>query len=122
MMTASPEKRQAFELLRNQYHNETVAELVKNVSETNRIIEKDGKLIQKIYPVYKTPDPEHLVDFDAQFYMPAKHFLNRNVDTFYFNMGVIWSMTLGFAIALYFNVLRKMINGLGRIPDRFEKR
>ncbi|MDQ2657140.1 MAG: ATP-binding cassette domain-containing protein [Bacteroidota bacterium] len=122
VMTASAEKRKEFDRLRNEYHNETVAELVKNVSETNRIIERDGKLIQKIFPVYKTPDPDHLVDFDAQFYMPAKHFLNRNVDTYYFNMGVIWAMTFGFAVALYFNVLRKIINGLGRLPDRFEKK
>ena len=122
LMTASPEKQKEFELFRNQYHNETVAELVKNIGETNRIIEKDGKLIQKIFPVYKTPEPEHLVDFDAQFYMPAKHFLNRDVDTYHFNMGVIWSMTLVLALALYFDILRKGMNGLGALTNQFEKK
>lgn len=121
-MTNSPEKQKQFEVFRQQYHNETVAELVKNLGETNRIIEGEEKFIQKIYPVYKVPDPEHLVDFDAQFYMPAKHFLNRDVDTYFFNMGVIWSMTLFLTITLYYDVLRKIIQGMGSFTNRFEKK
>ena len=121
-MTDSPEKKKEFETLRNQYHNETVAELVKNTGETNRIIEKDGRLIQKIFPVYKKPEPEHLVDFNAQFYMPAKHFLNSDVDTYFFNMGVIWSMTLVLAFTLYFDILRLIMRGLGALTNQFEKK
>lgn len=116
-MTNTPENQERFNLLRENYHNETIAELVKNLSETHRIIEQDGKLIQKIYPIYKDPDPEHAVDFDAQFYMPAKHFLNQNIDTFYFNTGVIWSMTLVLALALYFDVLRRIIDGVGNLSN-----
>lgn len=111
-MTETPEKEKAFEIYRERYRNEAIAELVKNVSETHRIIEKDGKLIQKIYPVYKDPDPEHAIDFDAQFYMPSKHFLSRNIDTFIFNTGVIWSMTIVLALALYFDVLRRIIDAI----------
>lgn len=110
-MTETPEKQRAFEQYRLAYHNEAITELVKNISETHRIIEKEGKLIQKIYPIYKDPDPEHAIDFDAQFYMPQKHFMNENIDTFYFNTGVIWSMTLVLALTLYFDVLRRVIDG-----------
>jgi ABC-type multidrug transport system ATPase subunit/uncharacterized tellurite resistance protein B-like protein len=122
LMTNSEEKQKEFERFRHEYHNETIAELVKNLGETNRIIEKDGRLIQKIFPVYKTPEPEHLVDFNAQFYMPAKHFLDRDVDTFYFNMAVIWSMTLVLAIALYLDILRKIVDALASISNQFEKK
>jgi ABC-type multidrug transport system ATPase subunit/uncharacterized tellurite resistance protein B-like protein len=121
-MTQTREKREQFEMFRQQYHNETVAELVKNIGETNRIIEKDGKLIQKIFPVYKSPEPENLVDFNAQFYMPAKHFLNVDVDTFYFNVAVIWSMTLFLSLTLYHDVLRKILKMLGNLTYRFEKK
>lgn len=114
-MTDTPAKELEFENFRQSYHNETIADLVKNVSEPNRIIEKDGKLIQKIYPIYKDPDPEHIIDFDAQFYMPNKHFLNRNIDTFYFNTGVIWSMSLVLGILLYFDVLRRIIEGISNV-------
>ncbi|NOS91160.1 MAG: ATP-binding cassette domain-containing protein [Cyclobacteriaceae bacterium] len=121
-MTNTTEKEKAFEKFRNSYQNEAITELVRNTMETNRVIEKDGKLIQKIYPVYKDPDPEHIVDFDAQFYMPAKHFLNQNIDTLLFNIGVIWSMTLVLAIALYWEILRKIIEGLSNITNPLEKR
>ncbi len=121
-MTNTPEKEQAYEAYRNSYQNEAIAELVKNTTEMHRILEKDGKLIQKIFPIYKDPDPDHVVDFDAQFYMPAKHFLNQNIDTLYFNMGVIWSMTIVLAIALYFEILRKIVDGLGNISNPIPKR
>lgn len=116
-LTNTPEKQAMFNNFRDAYHNEAITELVKNLSETHRIIESDGELIQKIYPIYKDPNPDHEIDFDAQFYMPAKHFLNQNIDTFYFNTGVIWSMTLVLAMALYFDVLRKIIDGIGNLSN-----
>jgi hypothetical protein len=116
-MTSTPEKQAMFNKFRDEYHNDAITELVKNISETHRIIEEDGKLIQKIYPIYKDPDPDHAIDFDAQFYMPAKHFLNQDIDTFYFNTGVIWCMTLVLAIALYFDVLRRVIDGIGNLSN-----
>jgi ABC-type multidrug transport system ATPase subunit/uncharacterized tellurite resistance protein B-like protein len=121
-MTNSAEKEAEFEYMRHAYQNEAIAELVKNSAETNRIIEKDGRLIQKFYPIYKDPDPDHLVDFDAQFYMPAKHFLSRNIDTFYFNLGVIWSMTIVLVLTLYYEVLRRIVDGLSNISNPLPKR
>jgi len=121
-MTDTPEKENAYEQFKEHYHNEAIAELTKNVTEPHRIIEKSGKLIQKIYPVYKDPDPEHSVDFDAQFYMPAKHFLNTDIDTLYFNTAVIWSMTLVLALALYFDLLRRIIDGLGSLSNPVYKK
>jgi ABC-type multidrug transport system ATPase subunit len=120
--TNTPEKQAQFNLFRETYHNDAVTELVKNVNETHRIVEQNGKLVQKIYPIYKDPDPDHPIDFDAQFYMPSKHFLNQNIDTFYFNTGVIWSMSLVLAIALYFDVLRKIIDGIGNLSNPLDKK
>jgi ABC-type multidrug transport system ATPase subunit/uncharacterized tellurite resistance protein B-like protein len=120
--TNTPEKEAMFNHFRERYHNEAIAELVKNLTETHRILEKNGKLIQKIYPIYKDPDPEHPIDFDAQFYMPAKHFLKTDIDTFYFNTGVIWSMTIVLAIALYLDVLRRIIDGMGNLSNPINRR
>jgi ABC-type multidrug transport system ATPase subunit len=121
-MTKTSEQEKEFEALRHAHQNEAITELVKNMAETNRIIEKDGRLVQKFYPVYKDPEPDHMVDFDAQFYMPAKHFLNLNIDTFFFNLGVIWSMSLVLAIALYFEILKKIVDGLSNISNPLPKR
>jgi ABC transport system ATP-binding/permease protein len=121
-LTKTPELEKSFDAYRDKYHNETIAELVKNTAESNRIIEMDGKLIQKIYPIYKDPEPDHMVDFNAQFYMPSKHFLRSNVDTFWFNTGVIWSMTLVLALLLYFDVLRRIIDGIGNLSNPLNRR
>lgn len=121
-LTSTTAGEESFEALKNAYYNEAITDVVKNITETHRIIEQDGKLIQKIYPIYKDPDPSHMVDFDAQFYMPKKHFLNRNIDTLYFNLGVIWSMTLILAFTLYFEILRKIIDGLGNLTNPLPKR
>lgn len=119
--TSTSKKEREFQEERNAYQNEAITELVKNTSELNRIIESNGKLVQKIYPIYKDPDPDHLFDFDAQFYMPAKHFFNA-IDTIYFNLIVIWSMTLVLAITLYFEILLKIIDGIGNVYSKIPKR
>jgi len=119
--TNTAEKEAAFDKEKNAYQNEIISVLVKNTDEMNRIIENNGKLVQKIYPIYKDPDPDHLFDFDAQFYMPAKHFF-KPIDTLYFNLIVIWSMTLVLTITLYFEVLLKIIDGIGSVYGKIEKR
>jgi hypothetical protein len=86
--------------------------MVKNQDEPSRIIESNGQLIQKIYPIYKDPDPDHFIDFNAQFYLPTKHFMNATIETFFFNLCVIWSMSLLLYMTLYYNLLRKLIQGL----------
>ncbi len=121
-LTDTPEKEILFNKYKEAFHNEAITDLVKNLTETHRIIEKDGKLIQKIYPIYKEPDPEHVIDFDAQFYMPAKHFLNQNIDTFYFNTGVVWFMSLVLTLTLYFDLLRRIIDGIGNLSNPINKR
>jgi ABC-type multidrug transport system ATPase subunit/uncharacterized tellurite resistance protein B-like protein len=121
-MTQTAAKEKEFEQFKLTYTNEAIADLVKNTAETNRIIEKDGKFVQKIFPIYKDPDPNHLVDFDAQFYMPKKHFLSRNIDTYFFNTGVIWTMTIALGLLLYFDILRKIVDGLGSLGSTSSKR
>jgi len=121
-LTSTPENTALFNRFREAYHNEAITELVKNLTETHRIIEKDGKLIQKIYPIYKDPDPDHAIDFDAQFYMPAKHFMREDIDTFYFNTAVIWSMTIVLSLALYFDILRKIIEGIENLSNPYRRK
>jgi hypothetical protein len=47
--------------------------------------------------------------------MPSKHFLSRNFDTLVFNLGVIWSMSFVLALLLYFDVLRRIIDGISNV-------
>lgn len=112
-MTATPEGLAHFQAMRDQYVNEAVSNAVKNVSTKDRIVEYEGKLIQKIFPIYMDEHrPLHLVDFSANLYQPTKHFAGYHFDTLYFNICVIWFMTFVLFVTLYFDVLRKFIQFL----------
>jgi ABC transport system ATP-binding/permease protein len=109
-LTSTTEKMELYKLFHDRYVNQAVSDAVKNVSSPARIIEYDGKLIQKIYPVYMNEHrPSHIFDFSANLYQPTKHFLGLHFDTLYFNIAVIWTMTLILFITLYFDALRKLI-------------
>ena len=109
MLTSSPERKARFEFLRDNYYNKTVANLVKNTNDPNRIIEYDGKLIQKIYPVYMEPQPDHALDFRTQFYAGEKYFAGYIFNTLAFNLAVIWLMSILLYFTLYYDVLRKIV-------------
>ena len=109
VLTATAEKKQQFDYLRDNYFNKTVASLVKNSNDPSRIIAYDGKLIQKIYPVFMDPQPSHFFDFRTQFYSGHKHFGGYIFETFYFNLAIIWLMSIILYATLYFDVLRKII-------------
>jgi ABC-type multidrug transport system ATPase subunit/uncharacterized tellurite resistance protein B-like protein len=113
--TKTPAQRDAFVRQAEQYHNKTIADLVKNTNELNRIVEIDGKLIQRVYPIYITPKPDpnawiQQLDFRTHFYAPTKHFFGYQVDTLVFNVIFIWAMTLLLYVLLYFDILRETFN------------
>ena len=109
-MTRTPELLGKFNQMRDQYVNQAVSDAVKNVTSPDRIVEYDGQLIQKIYPIYMDEHrPDHALDFSANLYQPTKHLAGYYIDTLFFNIAVIWSMTAVLFITLYFDVLRRII-------------
>ncbi len=103
---------------KNKYHNESLADLVKNVSEKERIIEYEGQLFQQINPIFLDPKPKGPLDYRAHFFAPQKNLFGTMVSTFLFNNIIIWVMTLILYITLYFELLRKLINSFDSIPSR----
>ena len=117
-MTNTAEKKENFKLLKSNYFNESVASLVKNQNDSHRIIEYKGQLIQKVFPIYMTPQPSNIFDFRDQLYVPQKHFMGRYFDTFYFNISAIWTMSIFLILTLYFNIPRKVVNVLSNTKGR----
>lgn len=111
-MTRTKEQREKFEQFKIHYRNEAIAGIVKNQSEQHRIIEKDGHLLQKIFPIYKEPVPSGFLDYRTQFYVPEKYFAGVYFDTVIFNLMIIWVMSIVLIVCLYYEVLRKVILGL----------
>ena len=108
-LTNTPGKRKEYELLKKSYTNDQVSSIALNNKVTHRIIEENGELIQKIYPVYMDPDPHHFLDFTSQMYQPVKYFAGFYIDTLLFNSIAIWLMSLFLIIALYFEWLKKIV-------------
>ncbi|GAB4395131.1 MAG: ATP-binding cassette domain-containing protein [Microscillaceae bacterium] len=105
--TPTKAARDAFVRHSQKHHNQAVADLVKNENDPVRIVEINDKLIQKIYPIFTDPEPQHWFEFRTHFYAPRKHFLGQYFDTFWFNIAVIWLMTLLLYITLYYQVFRE---------------
>ena len=105
---------------KDMYYNESLADLVKNVDEKERIIEFEGQLYQQINPIFIDPRPSGPLDYRAHFFAPKKHLLGSDVSTFLFNNIIIWIMTVLLYITLYFELLRKMINSFEGLPRRVE--
>jgi len=111
-LTDDEEKKVAFEKLKMKYQNEAVTTMVENTQSPMRIVEWDGELVQKIYPIYFNEHrPEHMFDFRDNFYIPAKYFAGQKFDTLYFNLSVIWLMTIALYVALYYELLKKAVHG-----------
>lgn len=112
-LTSTPEKFARLEKSRITYSNKAVADAVKNITAEHRIVEYDGQLIQKIYPIYiNEHKPGHWFDYSANLYQPSKHFAGIIFDTYHFNVLVIWFMTFLLSVTLYFDLLRKLVNVL----------
>lgn len=110
VLTNSPEKLRFYNLQRDLFENKAVTAAVKNTTTPNKIVEYDGRLYQKMYSIYfDDHKPGNFFDFSGNLFQPKKHFAGRLYDTLYFNLAVIWCMTLFLFVALYFDLLKKFI-------------
>ncbi|NPA67560.1 MAG: hypothetical protein GXO50_03015, partial [Chlorobi bacterium] len=58
--------------------------------------------------------------FRSHFYAPHKYFMGKTYDTFWFNLFVIWAMSVLLYIPLYYDHLRKIIEFFGNV--KFSKK
>jgi hypothetical protein len=109
--------------MKDSYYNESLADLVRNISVKDRVIEFQGRLMQIIDPVFNEPkNPKNLLDYRTHFFAPKKHFFGVYFDTYWFNISVIWFMTMLLYIALYFEWLKKLIASIERVSKKFKKK
>jgi hypothetical protein len=101
---------------KDKYYNESLADLVRNLTVADRVIEFKGELIQQIDPVFNKPaKPENMLNYRTHFFAPQKYFAGVYIDTFYFNLFVIWFMSLLLYIALYFEAFGKLLRFFGNL-------
>jgi hypothetical protein len=94
---------------KDEYTNESVEEHVRKVFEKNKMIEHNNELIQQIDPIYKDPFPRNWLSLRSHFFAPRKYFMGTYIDTYWFNIGFIWFLSIIFYINLYFDLLKRLI-------------
>jgi len=104
--------KQSFDLeklqeLKRKHHNTSLEEFVTNKNEFEKIVEYKGKLIQKTKPIYLDPRSKMI---KAHFYAPRKMVFGRFIPTIWVNIIVIWTMTIGLYLLLYFRVLKRFLD------------
>ncbi|MFO7622019.1 MAG: ATP-binding cassette domain-containing protein [Bacteroidales bacterium] len=101
--------------LRDNYYNERLADILLNNEVIDKTLETPEVIIQKYEPAFMKPTSNY---GRAHYYAPYKKIGNLKIDTYLFNLTVIWIVTLILYIALYYNFLRKLVTGFRRIEFR----
>lgn len=101
--------------LREQYENEGLSQLVKNANDISgeRCLEKEGRLIQQIEPIFQDPTESKIGR--AHFFAPRKNLFGMLIPTYWFNIGFIWIMSIILVITLYFDVFKRVLDMFGNI-------
>jgi hypothetical protein len=101
--------------LKENYENAKLKEYLLDDFNKNKSIETPDKIIQKYTPIYMKPVSRY---GRAHFYAPYKMIGDIKIDTYWFNIAVLWIVTILLYIALYYNALQKAISYLGsfRLP------
>ena len=89
------------------HHNKSLEALVLNSDSREFFRETPERIVQKVVPVFKKPDSN---SGRAHFLASEKIIAGKSFETYFFNVSVIWLMSLTLYLALYFDVLRKLMS------------
>jgi len=101
------ESLQKFLKLRDNYHNKSLEDFVKDKNETSKVIIYKGELVQKLDPIFMDSKSKFI---GAHFYAPQKQIFGIRVDTYIVNVIILWVITFFLYLALYFRLLKKLLD------------
>lgn len=95
--------------LKKTSHNEALADMVLNRSEVKLLQYGPDRLIQKKDPIFMDPDSSI---GRAHLYSPVKIIGSHKIDTFWFNVMVLWVMTSVLYLLLVKDIFGKTVKGV----------
>jgi len=107
-LQSNAEKKSAFRKYKDAYYNEHLADVVQKTYSSKKLIESGKEINQIIDPIFNDPAPNSILKFRANFFSPTKVFLNKNIDTYIFNLTTLWVGIILLYIILYYNILKKI--------------
>jgi len=100
-----------FLALKESNHNQKLEEHLRNRNDLNRIKLINGQLIRKADYIFMPPQS---IYGRAHFYAPFKQLGSLKIDTYWFNISVLWSMNF----VLYLTLLTKLPEKLSSVFSR----
>ncbi|MFW5644368.1 MAG: ATP-binding cassette domain-containing protein [Bacteroidota bacterium] len=92
--------------LKKNYQNESIKDLVLNSRNLRKLVAGNNMLVRKDAPVFQPPVAKN---GRAHFYAGTKRIFNLEMDTLWFNILVIWTMSSILYVALYFKAIKTII-------------
>jgi ABC-type multidrug transport system ATPase subunit len=95
-----------FMRFRRDYYNKQLAAVVTNEKEIPNYSVHDGEMVPIKDAVFRDPAGE---TWRAHFYAPVKLFFKLKVDTFWYNLAVIWIFSGLLFVLLYYDIIRRVL-------------
>ena len=105
---------------KNSYYNDNLADMVKKIAEKKRILEFNHELVRQYEPIYMDPTIKGIWSLRSHFYASQKPFLGKYYDTYWYNIIVIWFFTILLYITVYYELILKAMNLLGKLKFKKE--
>jgi len=106
---------EAYLLLKRSYHNDQLANLALNRNNLHKIVKKEDILIRKMDPVYAYPI---MRNGRAHFFASSKIMGDLYIPTLYFNILIIWFMTIILSVFLRFRLLKSSVEYFGNLKRK----
>ena len=101
--------------MREKYENNRLTNLALDFDNIKKTVKTSGKFVQKMNPGYMKPSSRA---GRSHFFAPVKIIGSHEIETYNFNLAVIWILTLILYVALYFTLVRRFVESFGDIRKK----
>jgi hypothetical protein len=107
-----------FNRIKDDYFNEMVSRFVRKELDKNKILRQGNHLVQVVDPIYQIPEPINKFAFRTHFFAPSKHFAGHYFETLWFNITIVWLLTIIMYAILYFDLFKKSMSWIGDLKRK----
>jgi ABC-type multidrug transport system ATPase subunit len=104
--------------LEKRYYNYKLEEIVTKYYEPDKILRYKNSFIQNTNPVYLDPEKKGILSFRTHFFAPSKNIFGVRVDTFAFNISIIFAGIMFLYIVLYYDLIAGLVKFLMNFKSR----